>query len=189
MLGFIGIVATIKSRSDTLSTQLSSIVQKKEIRDDGVYSKQSLECLREALDTIKTLDGKVYRHRIAWLESARLIMTSQTLAKQIKSDSMKLTYKTAEKVIRSRFGTLFDPENSPETMQPCYFYEMEWDRWAEDKKQHPIDKISAHVIHQFISWQDDELDILRTVTKINISKISQRYFGARLFLERDTSNS
>lgn len=39
-LGLIGIIATIKSQSDTLSTQLSSIVQEKEIRDDAVYSKQ-----------------------------------------------------------------------------------------------------------------------------------------------------
>lgn len=116
-------------------------------------------------------------------------MTAQTLAKQIKSDSMKLTYKAAEKVIRSRFGSLFDPENSPETMQPSYFYEMEWDRWAEGKKQHPIDKISAYVIYQFISWQDDDIDILRTVTEININKISQRYFGARLFLDREPSKS
>ncbi|NNJ18958.1 hypothetical protein CSV86_029545 [Pseudomonas putida CSV86] len=119
VLGFIGIIATIKTQSDTISTQLSGIAQEKEIRDDEVYSKQSLECLNEALDKLKSpLDGKLYRSRLAWLESARLIVTAQDLAGRIKSDSMQHTYKAAEKVIRSKFSTMLNPDNSPETMQP-----------------------------------------------------------------------
>lgn len=183
-LGFIGIIATIKTQSDTISTQLSGIAQEKEIRDDEVYSKQSLECLNEALEKLKSpIDGKLYRSRLAWLESARLIITAQNLAERIKSDSMQHTYKAAEKVIRSRFSTLLNPDKSPETMQPSYFYHMEWDRWITGQRQEPIHETSAYVIYKFASWQSDRLDELDAVGKIDFHHVSERYFGARQFLE------
>ncbi|MDC7813723.1 hypothetical protein [Pseudomonas sp. BLCC-B112] len=183
-LGFIGIIATIKTQSDTISTQLSGIAQEKEIRDDEVYSKQSLECLNEALEKLKSpIDGKLYRSRLAWLESARLIIIAQNLAERVKSDSMQHTYKAAEKVIRSRFSTLLNPDKSPETMQPSYFYHMEWDSWITDQRQEPIHETSAYVIYKFASWQSDRLDELDAVGKIDFHHVSERYFGARQFLE------
>lgn len=182
-LGFLGIIATIKTQSDTLSTQLSAIVQEKEIRDDEVYSKQSLECLNEALDKLKSPEGKLYRNRLAWLEAARLIVTAQSLAEKIKSDSMMYTYKAAEKVIRSRFSTLLNPDNCPETMQPSYFYHMDWDRWITGQRQQPIHETSAYVIYKFASWQRDTIDELDSVEKVDFHSVSERYFGARYFLE------
>lgn len=183
-LGFLGIIATIKTQSDTLSTQLSAIVQEKEIRDDEVYSKQSLECLNEALEKLKSpIDGKLYRSRLAWLEAARLIVTAQSLAEKIKSDSMMYTYKAAEKVIRSRFSTLLNPDNCPETMQPSYFYHMDWDRWITGQRQEPIHETSAYVIYKFASWQRDTIDELDSVEKVDFHSVSERYFGARYFLE------
>lgn len=183
-LGFIGIIATIKTQSDTISTQLSGIAQEKEIRDDEVYSKQSLECLNEALDKLKSpIDGKLYRSRLAWLESARLIVIAQDLAGRIKSDSMQHTYQAAEKVIRSKFSTLLNPDNSPETMQPSYFYHMDWDRWITGQRQEPIHETSAYVVYKFASWQSDTVDELDSVQKVDFKNISERYFGARHFLE------
>ena len=183
-LGFIGIIATIKTQSDTISTQLSGLAQEKEIRDDEVYSKQSLECLAEALDKLKSpVDGKLYRSRLAWLESARLIVTAQVLADRIKSDSMQHTFKAAEKVIRSRFSTLLNPDNSPETMQPSYFYHMDWDRWITGQRQEPIHETSTYVIYKFVSWQRDAVDELDSVEKVDFNNINKRYFGARHFLE------
>lgn len=182
-LGFIGIIATIKTQSDTFSTQLSAIVQEKEIRDDEVYSKQSLECLNEALEKLKSPKGKLYRNRLAWLESARLIVVAQSIAGRIKSDSMKYTYRAAEKVIRSRFSTLLNPDNSPETMQPSYFYHMEWDRWITGQRQESIHETSAYVIYKFASWQRDTIDELDSVENIDVNNVSERYLGARQFLE------
>lgn len=183
-LGFIGIIATIKTQSDTISAQLSGIAQEREIRDDEVYSKQSLECLNEALDKLKSpIDGKLYRSRLAWLESARLIVTAQNLADRIKSDSMQHTYKAAEKVIRSKFSTLLNPDKSPETMQPSYFYHMDWDRWITGQRQEPIHETSAYVIYKFASWQRNTIDELDCVENIDFNDVSERYFGARHFLE------
>ncbi|BAV74980.1 hypothetical protein PCAU_2771 [Pseudomonas chlororaphis subsp. aurantiaca] len=184
-LGFIGIILTINIQARTISTQLSGITQEKEIRDDEVYSKQSLECLNEAFDKLKSPEsGKLYKNRIAWLESARLIVTAQKLAERIKSDSMQHTYKAAEKVIRSKFSSLLNPDNSPETIQPSYFYEMEWDRWVKNQKQQPIYNISAYVIYQFASWQNDEPDELDSIIdSIDFHNISKRYLGARHFIK------
>lgn len=183
-LGFLGIIATIKTQSDTLSTQLSAIVQEKEIRDDEVYSKQSLECLNEAYTKLLSPDGGLYKNRIAWLECARLIVTAQNLAEKIRSDSMRYTYKAAEKVIRSRFSTLLNPDIHPETMQPSYFCEMDWARWQEGKHQEPIEKTSVYIIYKFSSWQSDEPDELDSIEDIiDFNHINKRYFGARQFLE------
>lgn len=190
VLGFIGIIATIKTQSDTISAQLSGIVQEKEIRDDEVYSKQAIECLNEALNKLKSpIEDKLYRNRLAWLESARLIITAQNLAGQIKSNSMKYTYRAAEKLIRFRFSSLLNPDNSPETMQPSYFYHMEWDRWISGKRQESIHETSAYVIYKFASWQKEAADELDTVEKIDFCNIDKRYLGARLFFEHGVTKN
>lgn len=183
-LGFIGIIVTIRTQSDTISAQLSGIAQEKEIRDDEVYSKQSLECINEAYTKLLSPDGGLYKNRVAWLECARLIVTAQNLAEKIRSNSMRYTYKAAEKVIRSRFSTLLNPDIYPETMQPSYFYEMDWARWHEGKGQAPIEKASVYVIYKFASWQRDEPDELDSIEDaIDFKHINKRYFGARHFLE------
>jgi uncharacterized membrane protein len=183
-LGFIGIIATIKTQSDTISTQLSGIAQEKEIRDDEVYSKQSLECLNEAYTKLLSPDGSLYKNRIAWLESARLIITAQNLAERVTSESMRYTYKAAEKVIRSKFSTILNPDIHPETKQRSYFREMDWAHWHEDVGQQPIEKTSVYVIYKFASWQSDEADELDSIEGfIDFKHINKRYFGARQFIE------
>lgn len=187
-LGFLGIIATIKTQSEALSTQLSAIVQEKEIRDDEVYSKQSLECLNEAYAKLLSPDGGLYKNRIAWLECARLIVTAQNLADKIRSDSMRYTYKAAEKVIRSKFSTILNPDIHPETMQPSYFCGMDWARWQEGKGQEPIEKASVYIIYKFSSWQSDEPDEMDSIKDtIDFKHINRRYFGARHFLEHGAS--
>lgn len=186
VFGFVGVITTIVIQSRTISTQLDGMAQEKEIRDDEVYSKQSLECLNEAYVKLKApCDGGLYRNRIAWLESARLIITAQNLSKRIKSDSVHEAYRAAEKVVRSKFSSLLNPDNSPSTMQPTFFYEMDWDRWAEGKRQEPIERTSVFVIYRFASWgreESDELDSL--ADEVNSEVINLRYFGAKRFVER-----
>ncbi len=184
--GFVGVITTIVIQSRTISAQLDGIAQEKEIRDDEVYAKQSLECLNEAYGKLKSSDdGGLYRNRIAWLESARLIIVAQNLSKRIKSDSMRESYRAAEKVVRSKFSSLLNPDNNPSTMQPTYFYEMDWDRWAEGRRQEPIDRISVFVIYRFASWQIDEPDELDSLAEeVNAGVINLRYFGAKRFLEQ-----
>ncbi|XKU39337.1 hypothetical protein BG51_15995 [Pseudomonas [fluorescens] ATCC 17400] len=186
VFGFVGVIITIVIQSRTISAQLDGMVQEKEIRDDEVYSKQSLECLSEAYVKLKAQgDGSLYRDRVAWLESARLIITAQNLSKRIKSESVQEAYRAAEKVVRSKFSSLLSPDNSPSTMQPTFFHEMDWDRWAEGQRQRPIERTSVFVIYRFASWGEDESDELDSLAdEVNAEVINLRYFGAKRFVEQ-----
>jgi uncharacterized membrane protein len=185
ILGFIAVIVTIKIQSRGITAQLSSIQQEKEIRDDEVYTKQALECLTEALSmlTDRTTGGLV-GDRIAWIESARYIATAQNLSKNIKSKSVILVYKTAEKLIRSKFSIRLDLRLSPETTQPSYFRAPDWSEYVQDRNSEGFDRYSVYVIYKFASWQQDEDDVLNLTTEeIDPSMINRRFFGARLFFE------
>ncbi|MFK7698481.1 hypothetical protein [Pseudomonas caspiana] len=192
IFGFVALLITIKIQREAMEMQMAalkaqwkSIEQDKEARDDEVYSRQSLECFNEALSKlINPTDGRLYRNRVAWLESARLILTAKNLSARITSKSVRETYEAAEKVLRSRFSTLLNPDNNPDTIQPTYFYVMDWDRWMENRRQQPIDKTSAFVIYRFASWQRDEFDELDEIRdEVDPQLINRRYFGARQYVE------
>lgn len=193
IFGFVALLVTIKVQREVMEMQMGalkaqwkSIEQDKETRDDEVYSRQSLQCFDEALSKLKgSEDGRLYRNRVAWLESARLILTAKHLSARITSESVRETYKAAEKVFRSRFSTLLNPDNNPDTIQSTYFYVMDWERWMENRRQQPIDRTSAFVIYRFASWQlgePDELDEIRD--EVDPLLINQRYFGARQYLDQ-----
>lgn len=185
-LGFIGIILTIHIQANAISAQVSGIAQEKEIRDDEIFSKQALECLNEALTNLNDPEtGGVYRNRLAWLESARLILTAQELSKNIKSSSVQQVYNAAEKVVRSKLSAKLNPDRYPETMQPSFFYDMDWDRWMDGKKQAPIDATSAYVIYKFISWQKHEADNISSLRgEVDANMISPKYLGAQLFIQQ-----
>jgi len=189
-LGFIGIILTINIQARAISAQLSGITQEKEIRDDEVYSKQAIECLDEALATLTDPEnGRLLRSRVAWLESARLILTAQALSRDIKSASMRRVYGAAEKLARSKFSSKLDPRYCRETMQPSYYDGPDWVAYFSDNKQEKLERYSVYVIYKFTSWQSDELDILVSAREeIDINAISQEYFGVRSFLEKERNS-
>lgn len=177
--GLAALIYTLKIQSDAIEiqneaikAQLSGIQSGKESRDDEVYNKQSIECLNEAYNKlINTENGRLLRDRINWLESARLLITAQNLSSWIASKSVNETYRAAEKVIKSRFSNLLNPENSPETKLSNYFTEVDWERSMEGSSDWDLDRASVFVIYRFASWQDsepDEIDEIKAVMKAEL---------------------
>jgi hypothetical protein len=192
IFGFVALLVTIKIQRDVMNMQMDalkaqwkSIEQDKETRDDEVYSRQSLECFDEAFSKLLIPeDGSLCRSREAWLESARLILTAKNLSARITSESVSETYKAAEKVLRSRFSTLLNPDNNPDTIKSTYFYVMDWDRWVKNRRQQPIDITSVFVIYRFASWQPDEPDELDEIRdEVDPLLINRKYFGARQYVK------
>lgn len=183
-LGFIGVIYTVHMQRKAVSAQMAAISQDKEIRDDEVYSNQALSCLDEALRKI-TREGEVYTDRVAWLECARLVLTARELAGKIQSHSVKTVYIAAERIYRSRFSSLLDPGVLAESMQSSFFEGMNWDSYMRNASTAAVEPLSAYVIYSFLSWQRDEPDILASISgEIDIERVSRRYLGARMYLEK-----
>ncbi len=183
-LGFIAVIVTIKVQAQGIKAQLSSIEQEKEIRDDEVYRKQAIECLNEALFKLNDpRGGGLLRCRVAWLESARLILTAQELSNNIKSESVQKVYATSVRLVRSRFQTKLDPKNCLETMQPNYFDGPDWTAYFNNKETERLEKHSVYVIYEFASWQKDEADNLDSIKgEVDVDLINLGYLGARLYI-------
>lgn len=182
--GFVGLIYTVIMQRQAVSAQMAAIRQDKEIRDDEVYSGQALACLEEALGKITLVSTTIRRDRLAWLESARLIMTARELSERINSHSVYTVYDAAEKIYRSRFSSLLDPDNNNETMQPAFFGGTDWEAYMAGRVPETIEPRSVYVIYSFLNWQRHESDVLDTVTRDwDMDRISRRHRGARLYLE------
>ncbi|AUG01403.1 hypothetical protein CXQ81_12575 [Pseudomonas sp. 09C 129] len=184
IFGFIAVIVTIKKQGDSIKAQLASIELDKETRDDEIYYRQALQCLEEALATLNdSEDGRVRRDRVAWLQSARLILTAKELSDKIISVSMCTTYSASEKLIRSRFQSRLDPISNPETMQPNYFSGPNWDNYVSNRPSHRLEKHSVYIVYKFTSWGRDEVDLIDSIVgNVNIDDISPAYFGAAQYL-------
>ncbi|VVN47619.1 hypothetical protein [Pseudomonas fluorescens] len=184
IFGFIAVIVTIKMQGNGIKAQLASIELDKETRDDEVYSGQALRCLEEALITLNDPEtGRVHRDRVAWLQSARLILTAKELADKITSISMHTSYNASEKLIRSRFQSRLDPVSNPETMQPNYFSGPNWDNHFNNRPSDRLEKHSVFTVYKFTSWGRDEVDLIDSIVgNIDIDDISPTYFGASQYL-------
>ncbi|WP_455805068.1 hypothetical protein [Pseudomonas fluorescens] len=182
--GFVAVIVTIKKQGDGIKAQLASIEQDKETRDDEIYYRQALQCLEEALTILNDPeDGRVHRDRVAWLQSARLILTAKELAKKITSVSMCTTYSASEKLIRSRFQSRLDPVANPETQQPSYFSGPNWDNYVKNRPSHRLEMHSVYIVYKFTSWGRDEVDLIDSIVgNVDTDDISPAYFGAAQYL-------
>lgn len=184
IFGFIAVIITIKKQGDSIKAQLASVELDKETRDDEIYYRQALQCLNEALTTLNDPeDGRLHRNRIAWLQSARLILTAKELANRITSVSMCTTYIASEKLIQSRFQSRLDPITNPETQQPSYFSGPNWDNYVNNRPSHRLEIHSVYIVYKFASWGRNEVDLIDSIVgNVDINDISPAYFAAAQYL-------
>lgn len=184
IFGFVAVIVTIKKQGDGIKAQLASVELDKETRDDEIYYRQALQCLEEALTTLNDPEGgRLHRNRIAWLQSARLILTAKDLADKITSLSMCTIYRASEKLIRSRFQSRLDPIYNPETLQPNYFNGPNWDDYVNNRPSNRLEKHSVYIVYKFTSWGRDEVDLIDSIVgNVNVDDISLEYFGAAQYL-------
>lgn len=187
ILGFIAVIVTIRIQNAGITAQLESIKQDRETRDDEVYNKQALQCLEEALIKLSNPENReLYRNRIAWLESARLILTAKELSGRITSGSMRTVYAASEKLIRLKFQTRLDPMSSQETLQSSYFCGPNWDDYFNNRPSYRLEKNSVYTVYKFTSWGREEVDLLDSVVgTINVAEISPVYLGAVQYLNSE----
>ena len=184
IFGFVAVIVTIKKQGDGIKAQLASIELDKETRDDEIYYRQALQCLEEALTVLNNPEnGRVHRDRVAWLQSARLILTATELATKITSASMCTTYSASEKLIRSRFQSRLDPVSNPETQQPSYFSGPNWDNYVNNRPSHRLEMHSVYIVYKFTSWGRDEVDLIDSIVgNVDTDDISPAYLGAAQYL-------
>jgi hypothetical protein len=183
------VVVTINLQSAGIRAQLKAIDSEKETRDDEVFHRQAISCLEAALATITIpTDGKLYRNRTAWLDAARLILTSKKLSDQIKSDSVRKVYRASERIIRSKFMNRLDLKLNPETKHVAFFNPHDLVRNPLSKNK-TLDKKSVYVIYKFASWPREDNDLMEEVDddfrKDPISKGhsgASRYLNGQIFL-------
>ncbi|WP_448124211.1 hypothetical protein [Pseudomonas veronii] len=182
--GFVAVIVTIKKQGEGIKAQLASIELDKETRDDEIYYRQALQCLEEALTILNDpVNGQVHRDRVAWLQSARLILTAKELANKITSVSMCTIYSASEKLIRSRFQSRLDPVSNPETQQPSYFSGQNWDNYVNNQPPHRLEIHSVYIVYKFTSWGRDEVDLINSIIgNVDTDDISPAYFGAAQYL-------
>lgn len=184
IFGFVAVIVTIKKQGDGIKAQLASIELDKETRDDEVYNRQALQCLEEALVILNDSEtGRIRSDRVAWLESARLILTAKQLSARITSESMRTVHSASEKVIRSKFMAKLDQKNCPETIQPGFFTGpsgAEYHRKVSNK----LEKRSVYVVYKFASWPRTENDLIDDVENdFSVEPVNQGYFGASEYLK------
>lgn len=186
IFGFIAVIVTIKKQSDGIKAQLASVELDKETRDDEVYNRQALQCLEEALIALNDpITGQLIRSRVAWLESARLILAASQLSNRITSESMRAVYTASEKVIRSKLMTKLDQNNCPETVQPEFFNGPNLGKFYT-KTSLKLEKRSVYVVYKFASWPHVEKDLIDEVEHdFTIDPVHQGYFGASEYLKNN----
>ncbi|ELS43584.1 hypothetical protein [Pseudomonas syringae] len=193
IFGFLALLVTIQiqrnvmsMQMDVLEAQWKGIEQDKQTRDDDIYNRQAIQCLEEALTKLtKPNTSEIVRDRVAWLESARLILSAKELSSRITSESMRTVYRVSEKLIRSKFMTTLDPKNCPDTLQAPFFSGQYSDSYI--KASNKLEKRSVYTIYKFASWPSEEHDPIDDVeTDYSIDPISLGYFGAIEYLRNKT---
>ncbi|MEE5131406.1 hypothetical protein V2J82_13230 [Pseudomonas alliivorans] len=193
IFGFVALLVTIQIQRnvmsmqvDVLEAQWKGIEQDKQTRDDEVYNRQAIQCLEEALTKLITpRDGEISRDKVAWLESARLILSAKELSSRITSESMRTVYSASEKLIRSKFMTILDPNTNPNTLLPQFFDGPYTEQ--EAKGSSSLEKRSVFTIYKFASWPREERDLIDDVeTDYSIDPINLKYRGAVHYLRDKT---
>ncbi|MEE4231987.1 hypothetical protein V2I85_10465 [Pseudomonas viridiflava] len=193
IFGFLALLVTIQiqrkvmsMQMDALETQWKGIEQDKQTRDDDVYNRQALQCLDEALTKLTNPNtNEIVRDRVAWLESARLILSAEELSSMITSESMRTVYSASQRLIRSKFMTMLDPKKNPQTSRPQFFDGPYSEQ--EIKGSNRLEKRSVYTVYKFASWPNDEHDLINNVeTDYSIDPINLGYSGAVEYLRNKT---
>jgi uncharacterized membrane protein len=184
ILGFVAVIITIRVQNEGIKAQLAGLELDQETRDDAIYKTQALECLEQAFLRLNdATTGRPIKDRTAWLETARLILTARELAGRITSESMLTAFNASARLVRSKFMSLLDQKNCPETIQPNYFTGPS-DAVHYRKVNNQLEKRSVYVIYKFASWPRHEHDPIDDVdTDYSADPINMGYFGATEYLK------
>lgn len=189
IFGFLALLVTIQIQRnvmsmqvDVLEAQWKGIEQDKQTRDDEIYNRQAIQCLEEALTKLtKPNTSEIIRDRVAWLESARLILSAKELSSRITSESMRTVYIASQRLIRSKFMTILDTKKCPQTLG-AQFFDGPYSE-QEIKGSNRLEKRSVYTVYKFASWPSEEHDLINNVeTDYSIDPISPGYFGAIEYL-------
>ncbi|BAN47678.1 hypothetical protein [Metapseudomonas resinovorans] len=153
-----------------------------QLRDDESYVKQAVVCLERAFSKVRPNPNRSFplRSRLLWLECARLILTAESMANNIKTAGFKAMYESEREHWRGQFRNLFDPENEMFLVSnlPTYF---EKGKYGDEALEHN----SVYVIYEFMTWQDEQPDPIKTIDyKWNLKRILHGYRGAREYLHK-----
>ncbi|WP_440062960.1 hypothetical protein ACTACQ_11245 [Pseudomonas syringae] len=193
IFGFLALLVTIQIQRnvmsmqvDVLEAQWKGIEQDKQTRDDEIYNRQAIQCLEEILTKLANPNtSEIVRDRVAWLESARLILSAKELSSRISSESMRTVYSVSENLIRTKLMTILDPKNNPQTSQP-HFFDGPYSE-QEIKGSNRLEKRSVYTVYKFASWPSEEHDLIDDIqTDYSIDPINLKYFGATQYLRDKT---
>ncbi|WP_137822829.1 hypothetical protein [Pseudomonas sp. D(2018)] len=178
-----GTLATVLAALSFLGLMISVIQQNQamrkewQLRDDENYAKQAVVCLERAFAKVNPpKENRIpIRNRLLWLECARTLLSADELADRIKSDGFKAFYASEREHWRGKFRDLFEPDGLFEDSQSPKYY--------RGLGEEQLDSDSVYVIYKFMTWQDDQPDILDMVEENwDLDKVSTRYVGARAYL-------
>ncbi|MBD2835971.1 hypothetical protein ID144_02815 [Pseudomonas sp. JM0905a] len=160
----------------TVWVQDNHMRKDKEMREDEVYLNHAISCLERAFNALQRegVDGPV-RGRAMWLTSARWLLNAEKSAQMIRNKGVKLLYEGTAEDWRNRFRIFLNPDAYGHTYVPSFFEPMNHDIGMEPN--------SIYVVYSFLDWPESRGDEIDDVGEWDMNKISQRYAGAKAFLE------
>jgi hypothetical protein len=158
---FIGLLLALKEQRRDIDTS-------KNLQDAQAFYEQGVKCLKRAFEEISENETltEPKQDRLAWLTTARLILTALEFYESIPSDvsNYKLLFKSEAEDWRQKFYTFFRVNEKPTfSMSKSYFSEL--------------DERSIKVIYSFIEWPKDLEDPIEKVVKYTDAEISKLHVG------------
>ena len=146
------------------------------------YLESAKDLIEKAYATLansKDEEGRPANNRLTWLTSARLLLTSQTVAKQITVSSQKLIWKETQEYWRGQFRDLISPNGEGFA---CEYYATSPKDYlyCTSEKRQPLAESSLAVLYRFINWPEDKTDPLKGTPKFSKEEIEKMTnFGPR----------
>ncbi len=173
-MALIGLVITIKEQRQVAERQ-------KEVTDNESYFRHAVASLERAYQALcePATPPRPLQDRMAWLSSARLLLSASGSARQITAHSSGLRhlYQGEEAHWRHRFYQLLEP-TSPRGVGASTSY-FEADRTAGRSE---IEERSIRVIYDFCSWPDgqqDPIDEISRYTRTELDRMNVSMHGIR----------
>lgn len=120
------------------------------------------------------------QRRLAWLTSARLLATAESLGDKITESSHRRIYGDTKEYWRSRFYELIFP--SPPAGLPATFYADKPEHMIEytNDDREPLSERSLAYLYRFIRWPEDTADPIGDVPDFTDGEIEKmQAFGPR----------
>lgn len=160
----------------TITQQREAAERQREVSDNESYFKHAVSSLERAFATLSGGKGGTapIHERLAWLSSARLLLSASDASGRITaaSSGLRVLYAGEEEHWRHQFYLLLQPL-SPQGIgaQQSYFVA------DSSPEQAPIDERSIKVIYGFAEWPEDRQDSIDAVSKYTQGEIERMRVG------------